>query len=410
MANLEVTKALIAKKRDMDTPQSIQVTASTTNIRSGVLDLTWQNVEADGSCTEPFATAKIIYGDAKQWLSAWSPMSHLIQSRIESLERLAVEGQANRLSRNLAYTLFASNLVDYADKYRGMQSVVMNELEAFAEVKLTEKPDSGTYAVPPYYIDSVAHLAGFIMNCSDSIDTKNNYCVTSGWKSMRFAEPMTPGARYRSYVKMIPTKEDPAVFLGDVYILKAEDNSIVGMVGGIHFRRFPRILLNRFFSAPEPTKASGQQAKPQPAKAAPKPVAPAPAPKPVAQKAMPAPKAQDFDNQSSSSLESTPPGTPLLAASANTSSTSVNVIAAPATKGGNGIMDKALDIIANETGIDLADLEDDADFANLGIDSLMSLVLVEKFQKELDVKVNGSLFLDYPTIGDLREWLEKYYG
>ncbi|KAK1919831.1 hypothetical protein P3342_002124 [Pyrenophora teres f. teres] len=73
-------------------------------------------------------------------------------------------------------------------------------------------------------------------------------------------------------------------------------------------------------------------------------------------------------------------------------------------------MDKALDIIANETAIDLADLEDDADFANLGIDSLMSLVLVEKFQKELDVKVNGSLFLDYPTIGDLREWLEKYYG
>ncbi|EDU45231.1 Polyketide synthase modules [Pyrenophora tritici-repentis] len=409
MANLEVTKALIAKKKDMDTPQSIQVTAATTDIRSGVLDLTWQNVEADGSCAEPFATAQIIYGDAKQWLSSWSPMSHLIQSRIETLERLAVEGQANRLSRNLAYTLFSSNLVDYADKYRGMQSVVMNDLEAFAEVKLTEKPDSGTYAVPPYYVDSVAHLAGFIMNCSDSIDTKNNYCVTSGWKSMRFAEPMTPGARYRSYVKMIPTKDDPAVFLGDVYILKAEDNSIVGMVGGIHFRRFPRILLNRFFSAPEPAKAtSGQQAKPAPVKAAPAPAAP----KPVAQKAVaPAPKAQDFDAQSSSSSEVTPPGTPLLAASANTSSTSINVIAAePAKKAGNGIMDKALDIIANETAIDLADLEDDADFANLGIDSLMSLVLVEKFQKELDVKVNGSLFLDYPTIGDLREWLEKYYG
>lgn len=409
MANLEVTKALIAKKHNMDTPQSIQVTASTTNIRSGVLDLTWQNVESDGSCSEPFATANIIFGDAKQWLSTWSPMSHLIQSRIEALERLAVEGQANRLSRNLAYTLFSSNLVDYADKYRGMQSVVMNDLEAFAEVKLTEKSDSGTYAVPPYYIDSVAHLAGFIMNCSDSIDTKNNYCVTSGWKSMRFAEPMTPGARYRSYVKMIPTKEDPAVFLGDVYILKAEDNSIVGMVGGIHFRRFPRILLNRFFSAPDANKASAHQEKPQAAKVAPKPLPVEHAPKPIVHKALPAPKTQDFDNQSSSSAESSPPGTPLLAASANTSSTSINVIAAAPPKS-NGIMDKVLDIIATETAIDLADLEDDADFGNLGIDSLMSLVLVEKFQKELDVKVNGSLFLDYPTIGDLREWLEKYYG
>lgn len=76
----------------------------------------------------------------------------------------------------------------------------------------------------------------------------------------------------------------------------------------------------------------------------------------------------------------------------------------------NSTIDRALCLIAKETAIDISELQDDADFADLGIDSLMSLVLAEKFQSELNVKVNGSLFLDYPLISDLREWLELYYS
>ncbi|KAH7564262.1 hypothetical protein BM1_01309 [Bipolaris maydis] len=406
MSNLHVTSALIAKKHSMDTPQSIQVTASTNDIKSGTLDLTWQNVEEDGSLSEPFATANLEYGNADDWLSSWSPMAHLVQHRIESLEQLAAEGKANRFSRNMAYTLFAKNLVDYADKYRGMQSVVMNDLEAFAEVKLSDKVDNGTYTVPPYFIDSVAHLAGFIMNCSDTIDTTNNYCVTSGWKTMRFAEPLTPGARYRSYVKMTPTKDDPSVYLGDVFVLSAADNSIVGMVGGIHFRRFPRVLLNRFFTAPQPTKGSAQPAK---SAAPPAPSKPSAPPKVQAVQAAPVvPVAPREDDTQSSASDTSDRDTP-SEASVNTSATSVDV-SASAPRAANTTVDKAIDLIAKETGIDAAELTDDAEFANLGIDSLMSLVLSEKFQNELSVKVNGSLFLDYPTIGDLREWLEKYYA
>ena len=121
-----------------------------------------------------------------------------------------------------------------------MQSAVMHELEGFANVQLTTK-ESGVWTVPPYCIDSVTFLAGFIMNCSDAMDTQNNYCVTPGWKTMRFAKPLVPGAKYRSYVKMIPTVEDPTICLGDVYIMQG-----YGLVGGTQFRRYPRILLSRF--------------------------------------------------------------------------------------------------------------------------------------------------------------------
>lgn len=89
-------------------------------------------------------------------------MAHFVQGRIQELERLAEAGIANRFTRNMAYLLFANNLVDYHEKYRGMQSVVLNELEAFADVQLTTQ-GGGNWTVPPYFIDSVAHLAGFVM-------------------------------------------------------------------------------------------------------------------------------------------------------------------------------------------------------------------------------------------------------
>jgi acyl carrier protein len=44
------------------------------------------------------------------------------------------------------------------------------------------------------------------------------------------------------------------------------------------------------------------------------------------------------------------------------------------------------------------------------VDSLMSLVIAENFREQLGVTVSGSLFLEYPTIGDLRAWLEEYHG
>lgn len=170
-----------------------------------------------------------------------------VLGRIHDLQRLVELGIANMFSRNMAYGLFARNLVDYADKYRRIQSVLLHEFEAFADVELS-KDKGGNWTVPPFFINSVAHLAGFIMNVSDAIDTEKNFCVTTGWESMRFARLLVAGARYRSYVKMIATAEDPGVFLGHVYIF--QDDIVIGHVGSIKFHCYPRLLLDRFFSAP----------------------------------------------------------------------------------------------------------------------------------------------------------------
>ncbi|KAL9079974.1 MAG: hypothetical protein Q9157_001171 [Trypethelium eluteriae] len=410
IANLVVTKGLVAQSNNK-MPQLIQVTARTADDHSNGVDLTWQNVDNDGNIHEPFATANVFFGDAAEWLSSWSPVAHLIQSRIEALERLAAEGTANRFSRNMAYTLFASNLVDYAEKYRGMQSVVMHELEGFADVQLTTK-EGGVWTVPPYFIDSVAHLAGFIMNCSDVMDAQNNYCVTPGWKSMRLAKSLVPGAKYRSYVKMIPTIEDPTNFFGDVYVM--QDGVIVGMVSGIQFRRYPRILLSRFFSPPD--KMAAMEGTPKAAATHPPRVSAT-----AASKAnTPEPKQTHSRHESgpgSESERSKPvPATNLpdvASAPSKDARPAASDAAGPSVESAaasDSIAAKALVLIAKEAALEISDLEDEVSFGNLGIDSLMSLVIAEKFRKDLDVKVSSSLFLDYPTIGDLRKWLEEYYS
>lgn len=392
-ANLEVLKGLVAQKSPK-THQLIQVSAVTADIHSGTVDLKWHTVHSNGTVDDPFASANIYYGDPDEWLTSWVPSTHLVQGRIQTLERLAEEGTANRISHSMAYRLFANSLVDYNAKYRGMQSVILHELEAVADVILTTDK-AGSWTVPPYFIDSVAHLAGFVMNVSDTVDTKANFCVTPGWGTMRFVRPLVAGGKYRSYVKMIPSTEDPSLYLGDVYIL--QDGTIIGMVGGIQFRRYPRILLNRFFSAPD--EASKSHAT----------VAAVSTSKPASAHLETGPK--------SAAVTQAVPSTELALAKSTSELDTVPVTvpttvhaSAPVPLESDSISARAIALIAEEAAIELEDLQDEASFGSLGIDSLMSLVLAEKFRDELGVTVGGSLFLEYPTLGDLKGWLEEYYS
>ncbi|KAL8989971.1 MAG: hypothetical protein Q9177_001265 [Variospora cf. flavescens] len=403
VSNLVVTKGLIAQKNSKK-PQRIQVTA-TADLTENKVDLKWHNVHDDGSLDEEetgFANANIFYGDSEKWLHDWARTEHLVQGRIDTLARMAQEGTVNKVNRSMAYKLFA-NLVDYAEKYRGMHTVTLNDYEAYADVVLT-KEKSGTWTVPPYFIDSVAHLAGFILNGSDAVDNKNNFFVTPGWSTMRFARPLEAGGKYQSYVKMLPTPEDPGIFLGDVYIM--QNNHIMGMVGGIKFRQYPRILINKFFSAPDGGSPKGAPAA---KKADPPKKAPAPQKAPEA-KAVEAPKpAEKAPAEKAAPVEEA------------TEKAAVKVEEKPASankKGHNALEDvdadsvaaKAIKLIENEAALEDSDMVDEASFASLGIDSLMSLVIAEKFREELQVTVGGSLFLEYPTVGDLKSWLTEYYA
>lgn len=213
--NLEVFHAQVAHK-DRSIAQLLQMEANI-DLPGQQTKIHFYNVDNQGVRSQnAYATVIVKYESLEAWQAEWKRMKHLVTGRIEALDSLAAVGTANTVCRNMAYTLF-KNVVDYADRYRGMRSITRNEYEAFADVSL-DRDRHGTWNTPPHWIDSIFHLGGFIMNGSDASNTRDFFYVTPGWGSARLALPLDPGKSYRSYVKMSPMAESN-MYLGDVYVM-----------------------------------------------------------------------------------------------------------------------------------------------------------------------------------------------
>lgn len=392
VTDVEVLHAQVAQKMT-SSAQLLQLEA---NIDLSAQDMTihWYNVSEGGICSaDSFASATVRFEDLAAWQIEWDRVTHLVTGRIEALSRMATDGTANKLSKNMTYNLF-KNVVDYADKYRGMQTVVLNEYEAYADITLV--PEShGTWHTPPHWIDSIFHLAGLIMNGSDASNTKDFFYVTPGWSNCRMVK-LKPGAGYRSYVKMFPTKE-ANMYCGDVYVM--QDDVIVGMMGDMKFRKVPRLLMDQFFSPPDMKKKSST------GEAACKVIGPTSSPTLSVSKESLAPKslAVPLKSNAEVSEERSPESAP-----ATTESAFKDAAGAPVIEEANSVTADCLKLIARETGLETDELTDDASFVELGVDSLTSLVLAEKFRSELQLEVKSSLFIECQSIAELKGWLEQY--
>lgn len=383
VSNLEVLHAQVAHT-DKSRAQLLQIEAKL-DLDSNNMAIQWFNVNGEVQrATEAYASATVLFTSLSDWRKEWDRVTHLVNGRIESLSRMALEGTANRLSRNMVYNLF-KNVVDYNDHYRGMQSVVLDGLEAYAEIILN--PDRhGTWHTPPHWIDSIFHVGGFVLNGSDASNTKDYFYVTPGWGSCRITQPLVACGRYRSYVRMAPT-EEKNMYAGDVYVL--QDGVVVAMMGEMKFRRVPRLLMNQFFSPSDATSSKTHVPTAAPS-------APAPTPAPAA--AGPDPKA----------LEPVAPAPAAVAkAPEPTGPTPKETAAPPPSNSDSPIVTDCLKILARESGLDPSELVDSATFVELGVDSLMSLVLSEKFKGELGLDVKSSVFIECPNIGELKAWLDQ---
>lgn len=74
----------------------------------------------------------------------------------------------------------------------------------------------------------------------------------------------------------------------------------------------------------------------------------------------------------------------------------------------NSFVKDALMIVAEESGLMVADLTDDSNFADIGIDSLCSMVIQGRFREELNINLDAdfSIFINCPSVLDLKAFLE----
>lgn len=373
----------VVKQRDTTSAQLILTTAEADFDKMEV-EVKWYNP----ATKHWYAHATVLCEDTAAWLSDWSRQKKLVTSRIDALNAMAATGRANKLSTDLAYSLFGK-LVRYSRMYQTMQWVTLNQDEAVTEVLYPENT-SGTWTVPPHFIDGVASLPGFILNGGTHYDNKNNFFVTPSWKSMRFAKPLSPGGRYQAYVAMVPGGDGHS-FDGDVYVL--QDGEVVGLVEAIKFLEWPRLMLNRFFTPPEslekppvlPLLESFGQPRPA--------VSLTP---PYSDRAG-SPPAKDVHNSADGPMLTTGSTSPLTL----TPGTS----RPPELVAGTDTARRALDLLAEELAVDIGLLTDEAQVADLGLDSLMSLVISTRFREELDIEIRDAFFLEISTIGDLKKML-----
>lgn len=73
----------------------------------------------------------------------------------------------------------------------------------------------------------------------------------------------------------------------------------------------------------------------------------------------------------------------------------------------NAKIENAMAIVSEESGITLNELTDDSNFADIGVDSLLSMVIVSRFREELNIELEADfkLFVDCPTVKELRVFL-----
>ncbi|KAK5198467.1 polyketide synthase [Exophiala xenobiotica] len=327
----------------------------------------------------------IRFEDAAAWKQEWSKTSYLIQSRIDLLKHKMENGEADKVSRAMAYKLFGA-LVDYADIYQGMQSVVFDgpEFEATSNIKLRAGLNDGDFYFSPYHIDSACHLSGFTVNAT--VNRMEECYISHGWSSLRFIEPLKHDKQYFAYVKMQPVAGSK-MRAGDVYVFN-EDKEVIGVAGAVRFQCIPRKLMDVMMPKPK-AAAGGKAATPVSApkvSAARTPAAAAPA-----AVAAPAPKAPKVK-------------TPKVKAP------KVKAPAPPKASSAGSLAVRAFDIIAKEIDVDQSELNDDIQWADMGVDSLMSLTISGKFREDLDLEVESTLFTDYSSVGALRKHLSAMSG
>ncbi|KAM3080309.1 hypothetical protein ACMFMG_005270 [Clarireedia jacksonii] len=303
---------------------------------------------------------------SRNWPQEWKRKSYLIKSRINALAKGVDSGESHKLKTGMVYKLFSS-LVDYDSKYKGIQEVVLdsNELEATARVSF-QVGDEGFY-FNPIWIDSLGHIAGFIMNGNDNIHSKEEVFINHGWDAMRCSTKFAKDKIYQTYNRM--QLESGTTYVGDTYVLD-DEGVIVAVFEGVRFQGVPRQVLDQLL--PSKPRATGNSI-----------VKPVAAEKPTQTKAS-APVRQSASKMPSK--ENAKPPKP-------SRETSKNIVA------------QVMSIIAEEAGIDMTALEADSDFADFGIDSLLALNISGRLQEELGIEAQSTMFAEYPTVKELTTFL-----
>ncbi|CAI7591626.1 unnamed protein product [Penicillium glandicola] len=386
-----------------------------------------------------------------------------VKQKMQALrEGIALETTA-RFNRPMVYRAIRP-LARFHGDYRAIDEIVLNSttLEASSRLSFGSVKRGGHFHTHPAIIDSLTQSCGFTMNCNDSTDLDVEVWMNHGWGSFQMYETMDFDKTYSTYTHM--EEGEGNLWHGDVVIF--DGDRVVAFFGQIAIQAVPRRVLKVILSIESGNKSQIKQT----ARATAPSQTLLPAPVPGTSEPSKFSQALaiiadesgiaisdfsdgiafadvgidsllgltisarfkeeldidiDFDalfNEyptvselktglggaiPSATALSTPRSSDIRTATPLTDTTSVTI---PDLDGSFSPpkfdFQQALNIISEESGLAIEDFTDDTNFADSGVDSLLSLVIVSRLRDELEFDIqHESLFLECPTVADLKELL-----
>ncbi|KAF2149698.1 polyketide synthase [Myriangium duriaei CBS 260.36] len=339
-------------------------------------------IDTDGQTHTEYAWCSLLYTTKVRQAKLQSKVAS-IKERMQSLVDGVAVGTSARFSSAAAYKMVGI-LASFHPDFRGVEENILDStsLEIVATLKFDKVKKGGKFITHPAAIDALTQPGGFAMNAKDSTDLELEVFVNHGWDSFQIYEPISLEKTYKVYTKMEPRPSN--MWAGDNYVF--ERGRLVAFFEGVTLRKMPRKAFNMILN----WTTTQDPVKPSPAGPS---------------------NAHGGRNANRDDGKSSLPTENQSRQSQSTTTTKVTEVTtieeSPEVASKNSTIQRAMNMIADESGIDANALTEDAAFTDLGIDSLLSMVIASRFREELGLEFSEemTIFIDFPTVGSLSKYL-----
>ncbi|KAK0112637.1 hypothetical protein ONS95_014376 [Cadophora gregata] len=292
------------------------------------------------------ARCQVSLCDGVKMMEHWNSSAYLIRARSNELQDKARSGNGNvdSISRKMAYKLFKT-VVDYSDEYKALKETFMSDDIPEASALLKFRTSNEDGAF--------THSPYWI----DSLAQIGGFClnvnppsgqddvyISHGWKSMKILGQLSETEQYQTYVRMQPTSES-GVYAGNVYMFN--DHEVVAVVAGLKFKQMKRTLLSTLLGVSSDIKRA-RVVQPQ-----------------------------------------------------NTEAPRGRIVDAP-------LPPTVMDTILSEAGLERSEISDDALWSDLGIDSILTISILQRLRQLTQMELPSSLFTTYSTFGELEKYFQPH--
>ncbi|OTB20766.1 hypothetical protein K445DRAFT_18037 [Daldinia sp. EC12] len=272
-------------------------------------------------------------------------------------------------SRNI-YKIF-SEVVDYGEEYRGVQKLVGCGNQSAGHVVKKYNPETWLDA---HLADSFCQVGGIFVNCMTERASSEIYIANGIEQWIRSPKLCAGDTRPSSFHVLATHHPSDKKYLTDIFVFHPDTGELLEAILGINYVKIPKASMSKLLS--RLTTGGATTASPsEPAKVALFEAAP---------------------------TEVVPPN------SASTNEPKPQKVKKQSPK--TSVAPKVKEILADLSGLELDEIKDDSQLADLGIDSLMGMEMAHEIEKIFKVTLPESELVEIVDMPSLMRCVQKAVG